>query len=67
GVHWEMWNLSQGGMTNMEVLRAATIHGAEYIGMEKSIGSLNNWGRVRGQSRANLISLAARGASAGAG
>ncbi|MEM7550927.1 MAG: amidohydrolase family protein [Bacteroidota bacterium] len=40
GVHWEMWNLSQGGMTNMEVLRAATIHGAEYIGMEKSIGSL---------------------------
>lgn len=40
GVHWEMWSLSQGGMTNYEVLRAATIHGAEYIGMEKSLGSI---------------------------
>ncbi|MEM8895458.1 MAG: amidohydrolase family protein, partial [Bacteroidota bacterium] len=40
GMHWEMWNLSQGGMTNMEVLRAATIHGAEYIGMGESLGSI---------------------------
>lgn len=40
GVHWEMWNLSQGGMTNYEVLRAATIHGAEYIGMRKHLGSI---------------------------
>ncbi len=40
GVHWEMWNLSQGGMTNMQVLEAATIDGAEYIGMEEDIGSL---------------------------
>jgi len=40
GVLWEMWNLSQGGMTNYEVLRAATIHGAEYIGMEKHLGSI---------------------------
>lgn len=40
GVHWEMWNLSQGGMTNMEVLRAATLHGAEHIGMGESLGSI---------------------------
>ncbi|MEQ9023037.1 MAG: amidohydrolase family protein, partial [Pseudomonadales bacterium] len=40
GVHWEMWNLAQGGMTNYEVLRAATIHGAEYIGMEADLGSI---------------------------
>ena len=40
GVLWEMWNLSQGGMTNREVLRAATIHGAEYIGMEDHLGSI---------------------------
>jgi Tol biopolymer transport system component/imidazolonepropionase-like amidohydrolase len=40
GVHWEMWSLSQGGMTNYEVLRAATINGAEYIGMEKNLGSI---------------------------
>jgi imidazolonepropionase-like amidohydrolase len=40
GVLWEMWNLSQGGMTNYEVLRAATIHGAEYIGMEAQLGTI---------------------------
>lgn len=40
GVHWEMWMLQQGGMTNYEALRAATIHGAEYIGMEADLGSL---------------------------
>ena len=35
-----MWNLSQGGMTNMQVLKAATLHGAEYIGMEERLGSI---------------------------
>lgn len=40
GMHWEMWMLHQGGMTNYEVLRAATIHGAEYIGMGHDLGSL---------------------------
>lgn len=40
GVLWEMWNLSQGGMSNMQVLQAATIHGAEYIGMEADLGSI---------------------------
>lgn len=40
GYIWEMWNLSQGGMTNMEVLQAATLHGAEYIGMGDYLGSL---------------------------
>ncbi|XOV95032.1 MAG: amidohydrolase family protein [Bacteroidota bacterium] len=42
GVHWEMWNLALGGMTNYEVLRAATLHGAEYIGMDNDLGSLEN-------------------------
>lgn len=40
GAHWELWMLAQGGMTNMEALRAATMNGAEYIGMGKDIGSL---------------------------
>ena len=40
GVLWEMWNLSQGGMSNYEVLRAATNHGAAYIGMDQDLGSL---------------------------
>ena len=40
GAHWELWSLQQGGMTNMEALRAATLNGADYIGMSKDIGSL---------------------------
>ncbi len=40
GAHWELWSIQQGGMTNMEALRAATINGADYIGMSKDIGSL---------------------------
>ena len=38
--HWEMWGLAMGGMTNYEVLRAATIHGAEAIGLAQDLGSL---------------------------
>ena len=40
GAHWELWGLTQGGMTPAEALRAATIMGAEYIGLDKWIGSL---------------------------
>jgi Tol biopolymer transport system component/imidazolonepropionase-like amidohydrolase len=40
GAHWELWMLQQGGMTNMEALRAATLNGASYIGMDEQIGSL---------------------------
>lgn len=40
GAHWELWLLQMGGMTNMEALKSATINGAEYIGMDKEIGSL---------------------------
>lgn len=40
GAHWELWMLQQGGMTNHEALRAATLNGAEYIGMDSEIGSL---------------------------
>ncbi|MGB5321496.1 amidohydrolase family protein, partial [Lutimonas sp.] len=40
GVHWELWMLSQGGMSNMEALKSATINGADYLGMEDEIGSL---------------------------
>src|SRR5665648_431476 len=36
----ELWLLQMGGMTNMEALRAATINGAHYLGMDKEIGSL---------------------------
>lgn len=40
GAHWELWSLSQGGMTNMEALRAATLNGAHYLGLDDDIGSL---------------------------
>ncbi len=40
GAHWEIWMLAQGGFTNLEALRAATLMGAEYIGMDEEIGSL---------------------------
>ena len=40
GAHWELWMLQQGGMTNLEALRAATLNGANYIGMDSQIGSL---------------------------
>ena len=38
-VHWDMWALSS-GMTNYEVLRAATLHGAEAIGHAQDLGSI---------------------------
>ena len=40
GAHWELWMFEQGGMTNMEALRAATLNGAHYLGMDHEIGSL---------------------------
>ncbi len=40
GAQWELWMLEQGGMTPLEALRAATLRGAEYLGMQDDIGSL---------------------------
>ncbi|MBZ0328334.1 MAG: amidohydrolase family protein [Altibacter sp.] len=40
GAHWETWMLAQGGLTNLEALKAATINAAEYIGAGNDIGSL---------------------------
>jgi imidazolonepropionase-like amidohydrolase/Tol biopolymer transport system component len=38
--HWEIWMLEQGGMTQHEALRAATLSGAQYLGLDGDIGSL---------------------------
>ena len=40
GYHWEMWALASGGWQPLEVLRAATLHGAEAIGYAQDLGSL---------------------------
>jgi Tol biopolymer transport system component len=40
GYHWELWMMATGGMSNHEVLRMATILGAEAIGMGDDLGSI---------------------------
>jgi imidazolonepropionase-like amidohydrolase len=40
GAHWELWMLQQGGMTNLEAIRCATINGARALGLDSEIGSL---------------------------
>lgn len=38
--HWEIWMFEQGGMTELEALRSATLSGAEYLGLDGDIGSI---------------------------
>lgn len=40
GEHWEIWMMQQGGMTNLEALKAATINPAISLGFDDWIGSL---------------------------
>jgi len=40
GYHWELWAMAAGGMSNHDALRAATILGAEGLGLDQDIGSL---------------------------
>ena len=38
--HWELWSFVQGGMTPHEALRAGTLMGARYLGLDRDLGSL---------------------------
>ncbi|TDR22611.1 amidohydrolase family protein [Marinicella litoralis] len=38
--HWEMWMFAQGGMSPWNVIKASTIDGAKYIGMDDELGSI---------------------------
>jgi imidazolonepropionase-like amidohydrolase len=40
GAHWEIWMMQQGGMTNHEALKTATINPAISLGLDDYIGSL---------------------------
>jgi Tol biopolymer transport system component len=42
GYHWEMWALASGSWKPLDVLRAATLHGAEAIGYAQDLGSLES-------------------------
>ncbi|HSG39860.1 MAG TPA: amidohydrolase family protein, partial [Thermoanaerobaculia bacterium] len=37
---WELWMFVQGGMKPLEALRAATLNGAHYLGLDKDLGSI---------------------------
>ncbi|MCX2720463.1 amidohydrolase family protein [Lentiprolixibacter aurantiacus] len=40
GYHWELWSVASGGMSNLDALKVATIHGATALGLEGDLGSL---------------------------
>jgi Tol biopolymer transport system component/imidazolonepropionase-like amidohydrolase len=40
GAHWETWSLGSGGLTPHETLKVVTIFGAEAIGLQQDLGSL---------------------------
>jgi imidazolonepropionase-like amidohydrolase/Tol biopolymer transport system component len=40
GYHWELWSIAMGGIAPHDLLRVATILGAEGLGLSKEVGSL---------------------------
>jgi len=40
GYHWELWAVAAGNMKNIDAIRVATILGAEAIGLDEDLGSI---------------------------
>ncbi|MDH5642769.1 MAG: amidohydrolase family protein, partial [Gemmatimonadota bacterium] len=40
GYHWELWSMQAGGLPEHDALRVATMHGAEAIGLDNDLGSI---------------------------
>ncbi len=40
GYHWELWAMQSGGLSEHDALKVATLHGAEAIGVDTDLGSL---------------------------
>jgi len=42
GYHWELWSYAMGGMTPMDILRCATTFGAQAIGLQNDLGTVES-------------------------
>ena len=40
GYHWELWSMHAGGISNHDMLKVATLLGAEALGLSKDLGSI---------------------------